>query len=93
MSFFALWAIGIGSVFGAVGASSMFWTERAKKLLEKQAHMPKGKKRTRRKKLAAAAREKLANREAVKDVFTLIGWALVIVGSAFAIWGAWPEPQ
>lgn len=93
MSFFALWVIAVGSVLGAIGASSMFWTEKAKKLLEEQARMPKGKGRSRRKKLAELARTKLEDREAVKDVFTLIGWCLVIAGSGFAIIGAWPRSQ
>lgn len=93
MSFLALWLIGAGSVFGAIGASSTFWTEAAKRKLEKQAHMPQGRGRAVRKKLAAKAREKLENREAVKDWFTLVGWGFVILGSVLAIAGDWPVSQ
>lgn len=93
LSFYALWLIGVGSVLGAVGASTLFWTEKAKELLEKQARMPQGKGRAVRKKMAAIARKKLENRDVVRDWITLFGWGFVIVGSVFAIIGDWPEHQ
>lgn len=85
MGIFVLFLIAIGSLLGAIGASSMFLWQKDKERLEKQAVAPKSKKRWERKNLAREARGELDRREEIRDRFTLWGWGFVFVGGVLAI--------
>lgn len=78
----------LGSILGAIGASSLYWFKRNHDKVLQDAQSPRGSNKKTRKAKSDPAKLELKERELKKDSYTLWGWCSVIVGSISALLAA-----